>query len=266
MDNKVIQNLEKGSFEDLRILAQEVIKSGLSPLPSESAVMIAIISGRELGIPPMAAINNIYDVGGKATPSIHLMNALAINNDVSFEVLKDFEIERTYTDGEGNLYDEEEVKLNEKEGVWQVVTKAQLSNEASKAKIVAKAIKIIVVSSERVTKVLLTRQIKDKPNRTFISTYKLSTAIRAKLIKPGGAWDIDPANQCLVRALSKGFRYIGDDFMLAMPYETTEMMDAKEIEYAVNDESIVSKITILDKEPTINENQSNINKAKKNEN
>lgn len=265
--NKLIeakQKLGEDTFKDIRRLAKEVISSGLSPLASESAVMISIISGRELGIPPMAAINNIYDIQGKATQSIHLMNALAIKNNVSFEVLKDFEIEKTYTDANGITYDEDEVQLNVKNELWQLATNAQLKDPVSKQKIIEKGLKVIIVTTERVTEILLTRELGPNKIRTFKSKYKYSTAVRSGLVKKGGAWENDPANQCLVRALSKGFRYLGDDFLLAMPYETTEMMDAKGIEYKISDESIVSNITIIESadKKTESKSESNLNNNK----
>jgi hypothetical protein len=225
------------NFGELKKLAKVVIESGLSPLDSENAVIMAVLQGKELGIPPMASVNNIFDINGKATPSIHLMNALALKNKVTHKILVDYEPKYKYLDGNKVPYPEELVLKKVDNDEWSLLDSEYLQNKEVLASLPKDKKCIIRYLVDRFTTVEGVRTFKDGRTMTAKATYKYSTAQNSGLIKNSGAWVKDPQNQMHVRALSKLFRLLGDDFLLGLHYEATEMMDAEGIDYDLDGDS-----------------------------
>lgn len=67
------------------------MKSKLCPLKTESDIVNATITGIQLGLPFMVAINNIYPINGKTTMSTHLHRALLIKHRIEFTKIYDCE-------------------------------------------------------------------------------------------------------------------------------------------------------------------------------
>lgn len=63
-------------IQDLMLLAKGLVSSGLIPVRKPEQALAIILQGRELGIGPMAALNNINVIQGKPTVSPQLMLAL----------------------------------------------------------------------------------------------------------------------------------------------------------------------------------------------
>lgn len=65
-------------IDQLRGLGETLVKSGLLPasIKTAEAAVVIILKGRELGIPPMEALNSINVIQGKPTVSPQLMLAL----------------------------------------------------------------------------------------------------------------------------------------------------------------------------------------------
>ena len=67
-----------GEFETMLRMADTLVEGGLLPstIKTPQAAFTVIQKGRELSIPPMAALNGIYVINGKPTCSAELMAAL----------------------------------------------------------------------------------------------------------------------------------------------------------------------------------------------
>lgn len=79
--------------------AQMLINSGLVAFKKPEQVVLAANLGRALGISFDVAAQNIYNIQGKPTLSVHLISALARKAGIDWEIIKDAEKE---VDEEGN--------------------------------------------------------------------------------------------------------------------------------------------------------------------
>ncbi len=74
-------------IDNMLKLAKFLFESGMFPdVKSVAGVLATIEFGRELGIPPVLALNNIRNIRGRLTISSQLMLGLAVKNGVSFIV------------------------------------------------------------------------------------------------------------------------------------------------------------------------------------
>jgi hypothetical protein len=75
----------------LRGFGETLVKSGLLPqsIKTPEAAVVIILKGRELGIPPMEALNSISVIQGKPTVSPQLMLALIYRSGLgSIQILE----------------------------------------------------------------------------------------------------------------------------------------------------------------------------------
>ena len=71
-------------LEQMKQLASVFVKGGLCPIKKEEDVIIAIITGNQLGLPYTTSINNIFPINGKPGMSAHLIRALLLQNGIVF--------------------------------------------------------------------------------------------------------------------------------------------------------------------------------------
>ncbi len=69
--------------------AQLLIDSGLTALKKPEQVVLAANLGRALGVSFDVATQNIYNIQGKPTLSVHLITALALKAGIAWEVVED---------------------------------------------------------------------------------------------------------------------------------------------------------------------------------
>ena len=76
------------SFEGMLGQAEVLVKSGLLPqsVKTPAAAVAIMLTGRELGIPPMQAFRSIYVVNGNPTISTELMAALLLQAGVTYQI------------------------------------------------------------------------------------------------------------------------------------------------------------------------------------
>lgn len=83
--------IEAGEWATLRDQAAEALKSGFLPraIQTPAQAMAIVMTGRELGLPPMASLRSIHIVEGKPTMSADLMAGLALSRlpGATFRVL-----------------------------------------------------------------------------------------------------------------------------------------------------------------------------------
>jgi len=78
------------TFEGMMKQAEVLVRSGLLPveIKTAAAAVAIMLTGRELGIPPMQAFRSIYVVKGKPTLSAQLMGALIFRAGHSYSILE----------------------------------------------------------------------------------------------------------------------------------------------------------------------------------
>lgn len=93
-DNNVVP-LEQNNTQVVvnREFAQSLIDAKVIPsgYKTPEMVMIGIQKGRELGMPPLAALSNLSLINGIPSPSVHLLVAKAREAGSVFEIVKDYE-------------------------------------------------------------------------------------------------------------------------------------------------------------------------------
>lgn len=105
------------SVQDMMGLAQTLIDSKLIPITFDTPekVVTVIQKGREIGLPPVSALENIYYIQGRATASINVLLALAQNAGVGFKTVKNFEpVMGPVTDAQGNPLLNEDGSIKQK--------------------------------------------------------------------------------------------------------------------------------------------------------
>jgi hypothetical protein len=90
------------NLDEMKLFAAELIKSRLIPFKTpEEAVTVALM-GRDLGIGFSTAMNNIYNIAGKPSLSVHLAAGLAKKRGVEWQIEQDAV---NITDKDGKLLD-----------------------------------------------------------------------------------------------------------------------------------------------------------------
>lgn len=227
------------SVEDMVAFASTIVKSRLSPLKTPEDVVAAILTGKEIGLPVMASITNIYPIEGKPSLGIHVMSALAIKAGIITEVLRDYEpifqlaliVDKDDSTKEfvtiGTCFLDEPLKEGTKRG------------------------KTII---DYKTVIRFTRKVKQPDNTYSIMTVTQSFSIKdaetAGLMNKSN-WKNHPKTMVRTRALALGYRLIGDDIFMGM-YETSELADSSNMNYNVTEDA---KITIIEPQKPQNNTQ-----------
>ncbi len=70
-------------------LGKTLAKSSMVPLNSADDVVVALMTGKELGLPFITSVSQIYPINGRPTLGVHLQKALCLTNGVIFEKIED---------------------------------------------------------------------------------------------------------------------------------------------------------------------------------
>lgn len=70
-------------------LADVLCKSSLSPLKKKEDVVMALMTGQELGLPFITSLSQIYPINNRPTLGVHIQKALCLQNGVVFEKIED---------------------------------------------------------------------------------------------------------------------------------------------------------------------------------
>jgi hypothetical protein len=87
---RVRQSLFPATFSEMMAQADVLVKSGLLPetIRSASAAVAIMMTGRELGLPPMLSFRAIAIIKGKPTLSAQLMGALIRREGYSYKIVE----------------------------------------------------------------------------------------------------------------------------------------------------------------------------------
>lgn len=250
--------LDFKSIEEIQAWGDKIAKSQLTPLKEGKDVVVAVLFGRELGMPPMVSVNNIYPINGKGTLSVHMINALLQKHGVVIENIRQYEPCIMFAlkgeDGKAAIFDakgnvaKRDDKGNIPEGCSPMILREGFADETPKEHEV-RGTKIVNYK----TIIRLTRKLK-QPDGTFKemsvdSSYSLAEATSADFYPKKDNWKNFPKQMCHARALAFGGRMIAADLTLGM-YETSEIADTvKGMQYDMKEDGHIEILNNDVKEP-----------------
>ena len=235
-------------LEAMKQLASVFVKGGLCPIKKEEDVIIAIITGNQLGLPYTTSINNIFPINGKPGMSAHLIRALLLQNGIVFN--KDYDFEPMYQYYEGDLDANgklvaRKIEVAGKDKPQPILRGVATLDKIDETKYVAGRVEV-----DRVTQYTFTRMLK-QANGEFkeikvVSSFKMSEANTAGLLGKDN-WKNYPVRMCDARAFTAGAREIASDIIFGM-YSINELADTYDIPYTITDtleEAIVQDAVIV---------------------
>jgi len=226
------------NIDSLLAVGAKIASSDFTPLGTPQDVVSALLAGRELGLPPMASLTNIYPINGRASLGINIIIALCYKNNTFFTVIEDFKPIYVYKDATGAIYQEEDI--NDKNFVIITKTTDKSTIDASKIKIIRSE-----MPKDYRTKVEFERYI-TLPNKSLkeikiTSEFTLSEATQRGYTDKDN-WKKMPKTMMRTRAISAGARLIGADFLMGMGYEISEMAEGDNRTVEVDDNGNVIKV------------------------
>jgi hypothetical protein len=234
--NKSIEfiNAVSQCMDSLEIIASKLIKSKLCPLKTESDVINAAVTGLQLGLPLMVAVNNIYPINGKTTMSTHLHRALLIKHRIKFIKIYDKEPMYYYVIGELVKNDKGIEILVPKKGADgnPIVLGKFTEKDSPKDKLVIKGNTIV----DYITQYKFTRPVRDNFGNLFdyeaFGSFTLSEATLAGLTDKDN-WKNYLGRMLDARAFIYGAKEIAADITLGIP-SLNEIADMEDVKYNIS--------------------------------
>ena len=86
-------------------LGKVLVRSQLVPLKKPEDVVVALMTGKELGLPFVTSVSQIYPINGRPTLGVHIQRALCLKQGITFEKIEDAEsiYQFAKTDKEGKI-------------------------------------------------------------------------------------------------------------------------------------------------------------------
>ncbi len=231
------------NLEQMKEWAKTIISSELCPkrIVAPQDIITAVITGYELGVPPMQSINQIYSINGTPCIGIHIMSGLALSNGVFYEILKDNEPVYNYSDKNNNIFDQTYVTENSEQ--FQILPlphdklPSQFNLDETKIQVVRKL-------ADRITTIKFTRQKLNLEGK-FVTlsilhsfTYKQAEAL--ELTKKDN-WKKQLGTMLRSRCLGGGYKLIGADFLNGIR-EHSEVLESEGKQITVTEEGTVIEI------------------------
>lgn len=70
-------------------LGEVLVKSQLVPLKKPEDVVVALMTGKELGLPFITSLSQIYPINGRPTLGVHIQKAILLKNGIAFNKTED---------------------------------------------------------------------------------------------------------------------------------------------------------------------------------
>lgn len=174
-------------------LGKVLAKSKLVPLKAPEDVVVALMTGKELGLPFVTSVSQIYPINGRPTLGVHIQKAILLKNGVVFE------------------------KIEDAKPIYQFATKdKKLLGTGTIAEQPADSLKKRI---DNRTKYKFTRQIKMANGKykemTAIGSFSLTEAAEAELTDKD-VWTKYWRRMLDARAFTNGAREIADDLLLGI--------------------------------------------------
>jgi len=87
-------------------LGTVLAKSQLVPLKKPEDVVVALMTGKELGLPFVTSVTQIYPINGRPTLGVHIQKAILLNNGVTFMKIEDAIEIYSYVKNVGDKFEE----------------------------------------------------------------------------------------------------------------------------------------------------------------
>lgn len=215
-DASLVIDLNK-PIEVLRKQAEMIAESGIAPTTIPEHIMIMWQTGKELGFPPMASLNNIFVVEQRAVINKHLINALLNRAGWKAVLVEDF------------------VPINQ-EGT-DVRTTYKFINVRKINELIEKKKELVKIQNQEIVATLLEDYKLEA--EAYVQYYSFTWSQAASMNLTGKSnWLKMPAIMMQTRALVFGARHVAPEAMMGM-MEITEWSDAKGVEYKLDEDGNV---------------------------
>ena len=184
-------------------LAEVLVKGDLCPLKKPADVMLALMTGKTLGIPLITAISQIYPINGRPSLGTHIQKGLALKHGIIYKRTRHYEPYYMFVEADS----EGKPKLIKKDGKdVPVITGYGFLDE--------KPEKALKKEIDKVTEYELTREIQTPSGKWVTITQKgsfsLSEALQAELSNKDN-WKHYPKDMLDARAFDRAMSEIADD-------------------------------------------------------
>lgn len=227
------KSLDDLNVGQLRDYAKVLVESELVPLKRPEDVIVAVLTGRSMGLTATASLNNIYPINGRGTLGVHLIKALLLTGGVKYETIHDYVPMYGFAmkDGEGKVD-------------TTVPPLIDFFREPKEYEARSKSIK------DYGSLIKFTRKLRlSDGSWTEMTEYGKFTWGEAKLAgltdKKGDMWKKYPRQMVTSRAFTYGARLIAPDLLMGL-YETSEMLDVKDIQYTIEEDDVTPVSDIKD--------------------
>jgi len=181
-------------------LANILVKGKMCPLKEPADVVIALMTGKELGIPFISSITQIYPINGTPTLGTHIQKGLALKNGIIYTRTRHYEAKYMFV----KVDDNGKPVLVDKKPV--IVSNGFLDEQPAGTK--KKEI-------DRITEYRLTRELYIPTSRRIsimvqTGSFSLSEAKKAGLLEKDN-WKFYPKDMLDARAFDRAMSEIADD-------------------------------------------------------
>ena len=208
-------------------LAEVLVKGEMCPLKKPADVVIALITGRSLGVPFIQAISQIYPINGKPSLGTHIQKALALKHGILYKRIRHYESYFEFVGKDKDGKPETTTKIvSGKEVKVPVVVSTGFLNEQPKDTFKREI--------DRVTEYELKREIRLPSGRWEIiiqtGSFSLSEAKQAGLDGKDN-WKNYPKDMLDARAFDRAMSEIADDIKQGL--KSPEILSGGDIQEAV---------------------------------
>jgi hypothetical protein len=221
------------ALQHMTAIANVLIKGKLCPFKRPEDVIIAMITGKQYGLPFMSSINGIYVIKDRPTMSTHLIRGLIIKAKIIFKKINDYEPIYVFYQGKPKADNPTELELIPVAGGgYKELFRGTKDEEPSIPHI--KGTKVV----DYITTYLFKRKIK-MPDDTWEtlevrSSFRYTDAHRAGLLAKDN-WKNYPSRMLDAKAFNIGAKEIADDILGGM-YSVNELAETFGINYTINED------------------------------
>jgi len=211
-------------------LGEVLVKSQLVPLKKPEDVFVALQTGRDLGLPFITSVTQIYPINSRPTLGVHIMKGILLKSKILFEKTEDavtiYEFVKADENGK-TLMKEVTLKNGTKGKIpLEILGKGTLKEQPSSS--TKRAVDTRTTYKFR-------REVKMRSGKfemqTAYGSFSISDATQAELMEKE-VWKKYWKRMLDARAFSIGAREIGDDLLLGlMTPEELGSDNIQEIEY-----------------------------------
>lgn len=217
-----------GQLDNIQKIGEVFVKGGLCPIKNVADFTVATVTGMQLGLPMVTAVNNIFVVHNKPALATHLMRALVLKAGIVYNKVSDYEPCFRYYEG---------VKEGDK-----IVADKSSGEPIERGIATRKEIDTTVFAIgrkevDRITTYVFERKIQQADGSfkdiKVVSSFSITDALRADLMKKDN-YNNYPARMLDARAFAIGAREIASDVLFGM-YSIAEMADSNGMKYSMNE-------------------------------